>query len=314
MTFTTEADTIKLQIDTYAQDKQRTVFDGIVYALQSTYNLYINCDTRSNKGVLTRQVWTAGTKILELKTGMFLSGSHKDKKRIPIYYISVEMAGMKRYHSTLDSISYNCLLRIAAYLNTNIIPFDIASLDICVDMRCQFIYTYAFCNKRSSGVNCYKVGEQQPYANTHYIEKYNHTHNYVMKRAYLYDKSFKEGLDYFVTRFELKLQSRFFSRDNYFYAPIIESLYKYHILYFPTLEEKDAALSLYAQHEGIIRRRDLHKLGLDRYRVYPDITNINRLVERLYEIYEDELNLPPEPVADTGFEEYFKELDTNNDF
>ena len=77
-------------------------------------------------------------------------------------------------------------------------------------------------------------------------------------------------------------------------------LNRYHILYFPTLEEKDAALSLYAHYEDTIRRRDLHKLGLDRYRVIPDTKEIEYFLFSLYNIYESDLGFIMEKV-DMGF-------------
>jgi hypothetical protein len=48
---------------------------------------------------------------------------------------------------------------------------------------------------------------------------------------------------------------------------------------------------LYGAVEGNIRRRDLHKLGLDRYRVIPDTKEIEYFLFSLYNIYESDLGL-----------------------
>ena len=48
---------------------------------------------------------------------------------------------------------------------------------------------------------------------------------------------------------------------------------------------------LYGATKSNIRRRDLHKLGLDRYRVIPDTKEIEYFLFSLYNIYESDLNL-----------------------
>jgi hypothetical protein len=80
-----------------------------------------------------------------------------------------------------------------------------------------------------------------------------------------------------------------------------DEINRYHILYFPTLDEKDTALSIYATHEESIRRRDLHKLGLDRYRIYPDTSEIEWFLTELYNVYEHDLKLPVEKVDNGWF-------------
>ena len=48
---------------------------------------------------------------------------------------------------------------------------------------------------------------------------------------------------------------------------------------------------LYGAAKSNIRRRDLHKLGLDRYRVIPDTKEIEYFLFSLYNIYESDLGL-----------------------
>ncbi len=76
-----------------------------------------------------------------------------------------------------------------------------------------------------------------------------------MKRAYLYDKSLKEKLLLPITRFELKIQTRFFNRnkiDNFFdkkifYTNLLNRLIEsYHILYFRNIVVKNQELASYA--------------------------------------------------------------------
>ena len=286
--YTVNIDTLKLQINFINSSKQREVMDRLARALHTTYPfLKVNYNTNPiPNGAYTHTVNTGRTKILELT-----SGAYKDLYKRTIYYITVEIAGLKQYHKN-DKIAHDCLIRLVAYLNTNQIGFEYTGIDIAVDMECPFRYVYAFCNKKAAGVKYYKVYERQPYPTSHYVEKYNHTHHNVMKRSYLYDKSIKEeDLCYNITRFELKLQSNFFNKHPFMVGVLEKELDRYHILCFPTLQEKAIALSMYAQYENIIRRRDLHKLGLEQYRILPYTNKIDSFLFSLYTIYESDLNL-----------------------
>jgi hypothetical protein len=206
--YTVNIDTLKLQINFINSSKQREVMDRLARALHTTYPfLKVNYNTNPiPNGAYTHTVNTGRTTILKLT-----SGAYKDLYKRTIYYITVEIAGLKQYHRN-DKIAHDCLIRLVAYLNTNQIGFEYTGIDIAVDMVCPFRYVYAFCNKKAAGVKYYKVYERQPYPTSHYVEKYNHTHHDVMKRSYLYDKSIKENnIKYPLTRFELKLQSSFFN-------------------------------------------------------------------------------------------------------
>ncbi|MGJ0317086.1 hypothetical protein NG754_11230, partial [Aliarcobacter cryaerophilus] len=164
MNYTVHIDTLKLKIDFINSSKQREVMDRLARALHTTYPfLKVNYNTNPiPNGAYTHTVNTGRTKILELT-----SGAYKDLYKRTIYYITVEIAGLKQYHKN-DKIAHDCLIRLVAYLNTNNIQFDYSGIDIAVDMECPFIYTYAFCNKRAAGVNYYKTYEQQYYLTTYY--------------------------------------------------------------------------------------------------------------------------------------------------
>ena len=62
-------------------------------------------------------------------------------------------------------------------------------------------------------------------------------------------------------------------------------------LFNNVLKEKRSVLDYYAQYEHTIRRRDLHKLGLDKYRIIPDTKEIEFFLFTLYNIYESDLCL-----------------------
>ena len=57
---------------------------------------------------------------------------------------------------------------------------------------------------------------------------------------------------------------------------------------------------LYGATKSNIRRRDLHKLGLDIYRIIPDTKEIEYFLFTLFNIYESDLGFVREKV-DMGF-------------
>ena len=305
--FSVHLDNIKLQVEFYNTQEQQIVVNEVINALCSTYSYLhpeYNINTNFN-GLYVHGIYTGRTKVLEIKSGNYFIKNNSNNTMIPIYYVSIDIAGLHQY-SEKDKIGNDCLMRTVAYFNSNAIPFSYSGLDVCVDIQCNFNNTYGFCNMKSARKNnYYKVYESQPYRTTLYIEKYNNTHNHVMKRTQLYDKGAKnEYIDYPLTRFELKLQSKLFSRYPFESGMLQKQLDKYHILYFPTLQEKDAALSLYAQHEDSIRRRDLHKLGLDKYRIFPDTSEIEWFLFTLYNVYESDLDLPAKVTDNSLIDEY----------
>ena len=300
--FTVGLDNIKLQVDLHNLYSQRELFNKITYALTSTYsNLFISYDTNTQKRVLSHSLLSAGKKIMEINTGTYTRGHRSDKNRVTIFYITIELAGMKRYNDYTDTLSVNCLKRVSALFNSNNIRFDVTGVDLYVDVEAPFTNLYAIANRKASGVAYYGVNEPQPYASTFYIEKYNNTHTNVMKRAYLYDKGIKDNLLYTITRFELKLQTRFFSKNRFTNDLLQEQLDKYHILLFPTLEEKSSVLSYYAIHHLTTRRRDFYKLELERYRLLPDASGVESFIFELYNIYEHDLRLPMQKLNSEFF-------------
>ena len=310
MSFTVNLDSLGMQVDLLDGGEQRALINGMTTALLSSFK-YLRVIQSKHQSVSNNTFYTAGTKILEITSGIYLSGHHKENHRRTIYYVTIEFAGLKSYDEKLDIISFNCLQRVAAYLNTNTFNFFYTSMDIAVDMDISFMFTYAFCNKRAAGVQYYGIYEPQPYATTQYIEKYNHTHTYVMKRSYLYDKGVKSGNSMLpLTRYELKLQPRFFNRYPYMGGiSLQDELDRYHILCFSTLKEKEAVLNLlHDAYERGIRRRDLYKLGLDMYRIYPSVNGIENFLFSLYELYEVHLNLPLAVEANNGLEELLAEI------
>jgi len=101
--YTVNIDTLKLQIDFIDSSKQRDIMYELARALQRTF-LFLKVSYNTNpipNGALTHSVYTGGSKILELT-----SGAYKDKFKRTIYFITVEIAGLKQYTKN-DKIAKN---------------------------------------------------------------------------------------------------------------------------------------------------------------------------------------------------------------
>lgn len=305
-TYTVGLDTIKLQTEFDNELEQNEVQRKMIAVLRSMDGGLWVKSNYDNKNLAIHTVMKFNRRILEIKTGCYMLKSNNKKKKTFKYYISIEIAGLKSYIEEVDTLSYSCLIRVCAFLNTNSHKFIYTGLDVYVDLiDCKMFRVFVFCNKKAAGVKYYKLGESQPYISSKYIEKYNRTHKHVMRRSYWYSKSEKEnlkGVD--ITRFEVKLQSRYFSKNHYNIDTIHNNLERYHILYFPTADDRMEAIERYRVHEDKVRRRDLYKLGLDKYRIHPDTSELNDFLLNLYTIYEYQLNLPVIPtIADTFFDD-----------
>jgi len=282
-------DRLVLQANLRNEEVQKEILAKLIHSLQAKFKfLTIKSDVNKNEFINYHNVFTAGKKIFDIKTGIYLTGNYKSKTRIKVYYISIEFAGTRQY-TKFDIIAHNCLQQVCGFLNSHGCSFFFTGMDVCLDMECPFYRAYVFCNKKASGIKYYKVDDPQPYATTRYIEKYNKTHKRVMRRSYLYDKVIiRDMKEVHITRFEIKLQARYFNKTRHDTNTIMANLDRYHILYFPTADDKIAAIERYRANEATIRRRDLHKLDLERYRIKPDIKELMEYLERLYEIEEDD--------------------------
>ena len=131
------------------------------------------------------------------------------------------------------------------------------------------------------------ANDTQLFPTTTYIEKIpqNKQAN-VVQKAYLYDKAMKEGYSYPLTRFEVKLQSAFFTKNRLnLFAGIMKALSKYHVMYVPNKKEKQRLMDEY-DISPILRQRDIKRIGFDNYRCYHDMTAITRFINQLFTIQE----------------------------
>ncbi len=283
--YTTNMDTVKIQLDFNAREQQHNVHSNIITYIRKHY--FVNykdfTDKISRKVNRVFFVYYKDTYIASISTGIY---STYDRHKIPtnIYYISIKLAGLQRYNQAIDNASSDCLFRLCAFINSNELPLKVTQLDIAIDIYAKFNNVLTVCTKKTPNTQYFSLSQQQVFKETRYIEnvRYDRLHK-VSKHAYTYDKAHKEGLKYDLTRFELSLKPKFFSKNGINMDEIAKALDRYHVMCFPTITEKQNKITEYENFANF-RARDIKKIGFEAYRVYPDLMYINEFLHWMFTV------------------------------
>ena len=289
MNYHTVIDTVKVQVDFDTALKQQEALNDLIQTLTKTGTFYIQYKNE----VFQRDyfIYSHQTIIATITTGAYIGRNYLIAGYLQKYYISVKFAGLCRYNEKIDSISHYCLLKICAFFNDNNIAFKLTELDVCIDAECQFDNILALCVKKSPKTDYYGLSESQAYADTTYIEKIPLKRiDKAVLRSYVYNKSHKEHLIQQITRFELKLQPRYFHKYGFEIEPIEKALNRYYVMYCNDGYEKNRLIEAYEKYQSFYKREIL-KLDVDAYRLYPNITKIKAFINQLLTIDDFEVLL-----------------------
>lgn len=281
MNYHTVIDTVKVQVDFNTALEQQEALNTLIHTLATTSTFYIQYKNE----VFQRDycIYSYQTIIATITTGSYSERSHH-VGYIHKYYISVKLAGLCRYDEKIDFISRYCLLKICAFFNDNNIAFKLTELDVCIDTECEFHHLLALCVKKSPKTDYYKPSDMQTYTNTTYIEKIPSKNlEKAVLRAYTYNKSLKERLSKHITRFELKLQPKYFHKYSFNITSIEKALSRYYVMYFKNSYERTRIIEAYEKYQ-LFRKREIDRLNLEKYRLNPDITKIKSFLEQLLNI------------------------------
>ena len=283
----THIDTVALQIDSDNPIEQRNKLNLLQHCIKSNRLGFLE-NTKCFSEVDKYNLVFGGRKILTVHSGTTKIKDKSMKKLVNQYYIRIRFAGLKSYDKKQDDVSYNALMTICAWLNTTRTNYRLVELDVAIDVNCSFDNILAVCVDKSPKTIYHEAGCNQYFGGvpTSYIEKYHHTleaKNAVV-RAYVYDKSLKEKLLNTITRFELKLQNRFFLRNDFSVDSIVNALNKYYLMHFYSIEEKDLRSRIY-NVPNIKINKELYRLGLERYRLHPNIDVIKEFIRRIKSVY-----------------------------
>ena len=311
MYYNTEIDTIVLKIDCKEPNEQREIVEDIKVLLQQLNLFYKYNDKPISLSYLKTIdkrdliVYHSNTILAVIKTGFAKQ-----------FYITIEFAGLKSYNTQLDEQSNNYLLRLASYLNSNNIPFKIIELDICLDIESNFKNILSVCVKRQPKVEYYKVDKSQKYESTLYLEKIEKEKlKSTSIRSYQYDKSKKENIqDRSITRFEIKIQPKYFINAGEDISKIEDHLKRYYT--FILVNKSDRNTVIKTLNKGARLNKTEKKL-LEQFRVNHDIKIVENFITNLRNVkldadIQNKRNKQDKKIIDFNFFNRNKNLSVEN--
>ena len=282
MTYSTEIDTVSIQIDCSSLEEQQGISFMLCRAVIEYNKVYISDNIFSKE----REILFNNNRLGKIRLGMNPIWNKSDRQHYMNYYITVSFYGLKSHIGILDNLSIGCLFAVCGILNTFSIEYVFTELDVCLDISAKIDNVLAICTTKLSRTEYHLVNNSFYSGDTVYIEKISKdkiSHN--SQRAYVYNKAKKENLNYPLTRFELKLQKSFFKKELDF-ATIVNALNRYTVMYFPNIYEKNMIVDKYNSYTRV-SKRDTDRMDLDRYRLKPDVVKIERFINNLknYKLY-----------------------------
>ena len=292
MYYTTVIDTIAIQLNLGTDDdRQRTILKELLDYIQRMFNSYIH-QVKYMAGFdrrIEHMIYCNGRTVVSFKTGY----SHGN------YFITIKFAGLKTYDALVDQMSSNYLWVVVAYINTARYGWNLAELDIAIDIpHVNFENLSAVCTNHTAGTKYHTLDDIQRYhGQTTYIERFDTKEAIytAIKRAYLYDKTVKEQMEhnnilgFDLQRFEIKLNSSYFNKYGFDIGRIQDTLSMYHLMYFNTVEEKNALIDRYNSYKGGVRKREIDRMGFNHYRLYHDMDTVDNFIYILTHITNDDI-------------------------
>ena len=282
MTYSTEIDTVSIQIDCSSLEEQQGISFMLCRAVTEYNKVYIS----DNIFTKEREILFNNNRLGKIRLGMNPIWNKSDRQHYMNYYITVSFYGLKSHIGILDNLSIGCLFAVCGILNTFNINYVFTELDVYLDISAKIDNVLAICTTKLSRTEYHLVNNSFYSGDTVYIEKISKdkiSHN--SQRAYVYNKAKKENLNYPLTRFELELQKSFFKNELDF-ETIVNALNRYTVMYFPNIYEKNMIVDKYNSYSRI-SRRDIERMGLERHRLRPDVVKIERFINNLknYRLY-----------------------------
>ena len=293
----TNIDTVALQLDFEKAEDQRNKLNLLCQWITIRGLGRLEQD-KSSKYVIKYNVYFGGTVIFTIHSGFTRKADGLTGESEGLYYIRIRFAGLKSHKQRQDEASFNALMTICAFLNTTRSKFRMVELDVSIDAYCNFDNILAICVNKSSKTTYNQIGHKQYYKGipTTYIEKYKNEQeaNNAVFRAYLYNKSEKDGLiGTSITRFELKLQNRFFLRYGFNEKAIMEAINRYYVLYFESIQMKNQYIHILNNFKSTVKEIEIR--GFNRFRLYPNgnvVKEFIRLVNTVYVGFHGDIVVP----------------------
>ncbi|MDS1371503.1 hypothetical protein [Aliarcobacter butzleri] len=282
MTYSTEIDTVSIQVNCSSLEEQQ----GISFMVGRAITEYNKVCILDNIFTKEKDILFNSNRLGTIRLGINPIWNKFTRQYDMNYYVAVSFCGLKSHIEILDNLSNGCLFAVCGILNTFNFNYVFTELDVCLDMNIKMDNVLVICTTKLPRTEYHLLNNSFYNGDTVYIEKISKDRiNYNSQRAYVYNKAKKENLQYPLTRFELKLQKSFFKNDLDF-ETIVNALNRYTVMFFPTIYEKIRIVDKYNSYSRI-SRRDIDRIGLDRYRLKPDVVKIERFIDNLkkYRLY-----------------------------
>jgi len=271
----TAIDTVTLQCNFNHEDKCDSAKDDILELLKK-YNYYSEDDSEVQYRYKT---------VATIEQASYSYVKKNKKKANVVWYLSIKLAGLKRYNTYLDIAATNCLLIIASYFNTKKLAMKITQLDVALNIFTKFENVLSLCTKRLPKADYYKANEEQKYLTTQYFVKYDSKEqkNRATTHACLYDKTVKHDLAFKLTRFEISFSKKFLKKNGLNVGSIYNEFKRYHVLYMPNKKKKQELMDQY-DAKDVLRQKDIKELKLNWNRLDIDINVLIDFAIRLYRV------------------------------
>ena len=283
----THIDTVAVQMDFEKAEEQRRKLSLLCQWVTIRELGKLEQD-ESSKIIIKYDVYFGGSIIFTIHSGFTSTSDGLTGELEGLYYIRIRFAGLKSHKQKQDEASFNALMTICGFLNTTNTRFRLVELDVAIDAYCSFDNILAICVNKSGKTTYNKIGHKQFYKGipTSYIEKYGNEQeaNNTVIRSYVYDKSSKEGLiGSKITRFELKLQNRFFLKYGFSEKSIMEAVNRYYVMYFESAKQKSQYCSVLKNFR--ITQDEIEIFGLKKFRLFADENVVKEFIRVVNTVY-----------------------------
>ncbi len=283
MTYSTEIDTASIKIDCCSLNEQQEISFIIARTIREYNKVYI----RDNILTKEREILFNNNRLGRIRLGINPLLNKFTRQFDMNYYIAVSFYGLKSHIEILDNLSTGCLFALCGILNTFSIEYVFTELDICLDMHTKIDNVLTICTTKLPRTEYYSLNNSFYNGDSVYIEKFTKDKvNHYSQRAYVYNKAKKENLKCSLTRFELKLQKSFFFSKELDSETIVNTLNRYTVMYFENTCDKNMIIDKYNSYSRV-SKRDIERMGLDRYRLKFDVVKIEKFINHLrnYKLY-----------------------------
>lgn len=278
ITVDTHIDTVGFRCVSNSKEERDHLFNQIVGFISKRKMVGVKYDKkRSTKYYQITKFQSGNTTLGTIAKGYYENTTNSFNS--DYWYINLNFYGLKRYNKIKDDSSILLVKTIAAYLNTYDIHFGLIETDIAMDIHSKIENILVVCMRRSANVDYFPLGDLdddgypiQLNDGTYDVEKFRSfkSKKNAMSLAYVYNKRKKElekfnyDIGFELARHEVKLQKRYFVKNQYCTGVIFKTLDKYAVLYFEDVKQKEILIQKCNSAKNSKKRREVIEDAIER--------------------------------------------------